>query len=379
VPRPTHNYRSADATVEQLLFDPQNPRLPASVDASDIGAVLTFMLDDAGLVDLASSIAAQGFFPGEPLLCCPHPELPQDEMPPAPTEADQLVVVEGNRRLAAVRLLRNPELAPKRKRAIAQLAEDGAPDRLPVIVFPRRAAILDYLGYRHITGIKEWDPLAKARYLHQVRDRKRADGEPATNRDLARLIGSNAPYVGRLLTAFAAWGRLQALGFFAEKGLDPEELAFSVFSTALNYENIPPWLGIDPTDDATVSSGNRDNLARLANWFFVSDERVPGNKPLLRESRNIRFINLIVGHDDAMQTLEADAVTPSQAARLTQDAAAVVTDALHESHTFLRAAHRRLPEVERPTEEHARAVLEIRDEAAAMHGDIVSRDATPAG
>ena len=39
------------------------------------------MLDDASLTDLAGSIATQSFFPGEPLLVCPEPELSEEVEP----------------------------------------------------------------------------------------------------------------------------------------------------------------------------------------------------------------------------------------------------------------------------------------------------------
>lgn len=369
---PEFVYTSADVPVDRLDFDPANPRLPASVDASDIGEVLKFMLDDAGLIDLASSIAAQGFFPGEPLLCCPDPELAAGTKPSPPDENTRYTVVEGNRRLAAVMLLRNPDVAPSRKKAIRELAEAGAPDHLPAILFPRRDDILDYLGYRHITGIKEWEPLAKARYLKQVRDRKTAAGDPAEPRDLARLIGSSAPYVGRLLTALAAWERLDESGFFAQHSLLSEDLPFAVFSTALNYERIPQWLEVDPTDDESVANSSVANFETLARWFFVPDNRVPKNRPLLRESRNIRFINEIVGDDDAMASLE-EANSPQLAASLTAEASKVFSEALTESARYMGVAVRRFEDVQHPDEADAERLKAIGDQATSLHAQVAQR------
>jgi hypothetical protein len=366
-------YTSADVSVDQLEFDPENPRLPRDIDASSVDAMLRFMLDDAGLVDLTSSIAAQGFFPGEPLLCCPDPKLERGATPPTPTTDSRYVVVEGNRRLAAVTLLRNPEAAPSRKQAIRDLAAtNGAPDHLPTIIFPRRDDILDYLGYRHITGIKEWEPLAKARYLQQVRDRKLAAGDPSEPRDLARLIGSNGPYVARLLTALGAWDRLGTLGFFAEHDLTAEDLPFAVFSTALNYERIPPWLHVDPMDDRSVDDVDEDNLSRLARWFFVADERVPKNRPLLRESRNIRYINEIVGDEEAMASLE-EANTPQLAASLTAGAAQVFSEAVNESGKYMTVAVRRFDGVERPGEHDEERLTTIRDQAEKLRVGVAER------
>jgi hypothetical protein len=367
-------YTSGDVKVSALQFDPENPRIPAQVDSNDVNAVLKFMIDDASLIDLASSIAAQGYFPGEPLLVCPSPEMDGEEAPPSPADDSTYIVVEGNRRLAAVILLGNPHLAPARKAAIARLAEDGAPGRLPVIIFPRRSDILDYLGYRHITGIKEWDPLAKARYLSQVRDRKEELGEESGRSELARVIGSNAPYVGRLLTALRSFERLEDLGFFADNELEPENLPFAVFSTALNYERIPPWIGIDPVDDASVANADPDNLVKLATWFFVPSEKVDAEnpKPLLRESRNIRWINLIVGNDEATSALE-DGVTPVSAAALTQDPGMGFSSAIGESARTLRVARRRLPHVPAPTADDRESVESIRSDIDAIDAEMADK------
>jgi hypothetical protein len=106
-----HKYRLAEVSVTRLRFDAQNPRLVHRVGEGEVDSVLRYMLEDAALVDLASSIATQGFFPGEPLLCCPDPELEPGTEPPPPSEDDDspYTVIEGNRRLAAVLLLNNPD------------------------------------------------------------------------------------------------------------------------------------------------------------------------------------------------------------------------------------------------------------------------------
>jgi hypothetical protein len=147
-------------------------------------------LTDATLLDLMGSIAENGFFPGEPLLL-------------APRQKNTFTVVEGNRRLAAVRLLQHPEIASVRKGSVQDLANTATyrPSRLYGVNFPDRDSILDYLGFRHITGVKEWDPLAKARYLRQLWSRT-PGAQDERLRILARKIGSQPWYVKRLLVSW---------------------------------------------------------------------------------------------------------------------------------------------------------------------------------
>ena len=98
--------------VDNLHFDPANPRLPSSVvDGKDDQAVITWMLKDASIIELMGSIGMKGFFPAEPLLVTRDPK-----------RTKHFIVVEGNRRLAAVKLLRDPEGASKRFVTVAHVA-----------------------------------------------------------------------------------------------------------------------------------------------------------------------------------------------------------------------------------------------------------------
>src|SRR5262249_17480373 len=145
----------------------------------------------------------QGYFQAEPLLVVPRNPAKTD------TGRDDFIVVEGNRRLAAVRLLLDPESAPARQRSVQQVVDEAGdvPESLPVIVFSERAATLDYLGFRHVTGVKAWAPLAKARYLSELYQarRKRRMSRQAALKDIALTIGSRSDYVAKLLTTLAVY------------------------------------------------------------------------------------------------------------------------------------------------------------------------------
>jgi hypothetical protein len=39
---------------------------------------------------------------------------------------------------------------------------------LPCIIFDRKEQIMQYLGYRHVTGIKSWSVASKAKYLYSL-------------------------------------------------------------------------------------------------------------------------------------------------------------------------------------------------------------------
>ncbi len=228
------------------------------------------MLDDATIIELMGSIGSQGYFAGEPLLISPDPSV-------LPATA---AVIEGNRRLAALKLLLDPDLAPVRERAVRQASEEAEfkPETVACISFEARSEVLDYLGYRHVTGVKEWDPLAKARYLDQLAQRDGLQRDTAALAALARRVGAGrrTDYVRRLLDTLDVYDFAYARDFF---GLDvaEEDLEFSVLSTALSYSAIATFVGVPSGLDA-------DALRDLLSWLFVEHD----GRKVVAESRRLR-------------------------------------------------------------------------------------------
>lgn len=99
--------------VSDLDFDLKNPRLSGyDIDASATDADIIGLLWDAMDVrELVLSIQASGFFPHEPIIVA--------------REDGKNVVIEGNRRLAAVRLLLQPELSSELKINVPTIIEDA--------------------------------------------------------------------------------------------------------------------------------------------------------------------------------------------------------------------------------------------------------------
>lgn len=333
--------------VELLAFDPQNPRLPNSVDGTKAQDVLHWMLTDEGLTELIGSIAEQGYFPGEPVLVAPA-----DESNPGPP----YLVVEGNRRLAATLLLANPAAAPTRTQTVERLATDARyhPSELPAIIFDSRDEILDYLGYRHVTGVKEWDPLAKARYVEQLAERARERGEELTDQQLARRIGSRADYVQRLRKGLAVYDHITDRSFYGLKGVNEDSISFSVLTTALSYENIAEFVGLDDADSAPESLAD-DNLKDLTDWMF---RRTPGGSTVLGESRHLGALAAVVKSPQARSALKTG-VALADARLLTDEPLKAFRKAVEQATDKLTLARSMTHQVSAPTEADAKALADL--------------------
>lgn len=102
----TETVRMVD--LEELRFDRRNPRLPEfdlGADATDEDTI-RLLWERMDVQEIAMSIAASGFFSHEPLIFA--------------REAGENVVIEGNRRLAATKLLVSPSLVERTELARPQ-------------------------------------------------------------------------------------------------------------------------------------------------------------------------------------------------------------------------------------------------------------------
>lgn len=285
----TTNHRIGYVPVDNLRFDPDNPRLPSTLDRGDEKAVLEWMLEDATILELMGSIGEQDYFAGEPMIVT------------GTDKESAYTVIEGNRRLTAVKLLRNPDLAPVRKASVRQVSKDARfkPEEVPVLVYGDRADVLEYLGYRHITGIKEWDPLAKARYLEQLRDTVLHLNEEEQFRVLAKTIGSRSDYVARLLTTLNVYQKIEESDYYDIKSTSDDPVDFSVLSTALSYSNIAGFVGLDSGRDTNLEGLGEEKLGELTSWLF--EESVEGTTRV-RESRDLKELSAVVSNEGALES-----------------------------------------------------------------------------
>ena len=321
--------------LRSLSFDPQNPRLPVRYRHKSDEEVIEWMLQDASLMDLVISIGQNGYFPGEPMLC-------------APSEKEGIyVVIEGNRRLAACKILSQPTIATVKqnsiKEAIKDIEQDRVPLEIPVFIFEKREDIMDYLGYRHVTGVKSWGALAKARYLFDMYKNLPKQGENEKYRFLARKIGSKSDYVQRLLIGYQLYLILENEHYFDIKNLDEESIEFSnLVDASLRYTHLKQFLNIDTQQDNALENLNKRHFIELTRWLF---EKNSENYTRVGESRNILLLNKVVGNERALKAFRNGA-TLNEAHNLTAATEELLQNSIKDSLRFLQKAHEYMPLVE---------------------------------
>ena len=281
--------------IDNLEFDKNNPRLPKKLYGASEEDVIHWMLLDASLLDLIGSIASNGFFPGEPLLVI--------------EKNNKYTVIEGNRRLASCKILNNPSLASVKTKSVTNVLEttdsSNIPTQVPAFVFEAREDILAYLGYRHVTGVKSWGALPKAKYLFELFQLIKDDISLKYKcKLLAKQIGSRGDYVLRLLTSYELYLEMEKNEFFGIKNLSEENIEFSnLVDSATRFGNISKFLNINFDNEIPLENLDMDRYSELAEWLFKRDEE---NKTKLGENRNIRILNQVVANDKALNAFRAD-------------------------------------------------------------------------
>lgn len=282
------NREKKNIKLENLKFDAKNPRLPVRLQGvTDESKVIDYMVKYGNIVELMLSIAETGYSDAEPLLVVGD-------------SSGNYTVVEGNRRLAALKLLNNPELTKVRIQSIKDviLNANYTPNEIPCILYSKREDVLDYLGYRHITGVKDWGALEKARYLDQLYQIHIVN-TPADKiyAKLAKMIGSRADYVLKLHTALKLYNKANENAYYGAD-IKEEDISFSWLTTALSYNGITNFIGLS-SSSSSLENLNEENFKKIFTWMFY-----PG-KTVIKESRQISELAKITESSAAMERLES--------------------------------------------------------------------------
>ena len=288
------------ATLDDLYLDAKNPRLGRHHTNVDISQdkILDLMRDWV-LDELAVSyLESGGFWTHEALLIVK--EKLDGEL--------RLVVVEGNRRLAALKYLyaaSQEEDVPQKWKSLVKDVKKFPKnlfDRVPYLLVDSRQEIEAFLGFRHVTGIKQWNAEEKAQYIARL-----IDESGMTYQQVMRKIGSNTPTVRRNYIS-------HQLLLQMEDSLDdfsPEDAKgrFSVMFLSLRTEGVQKYLHIDiyadpPGAQRPVPEEHLDALANFARWLFGSKRH--NHDPLFTDSRRVGDFGLILENHQVVEYLEQE-------------------------------------------------------------------------
>lgn len=279
--------------LDDLSLDPRNPRLGREYTRRELPQEkILSLMEDWALDELAVSFLESGFWPQEALIVVEETLYGQE----------CLVVVEGNRRLAALKYLKRAfdgESVPKRWTHLVSGVEppDGLFAKIPFIKMESRDEVDGFLGFRHVTGIKQWRPAEKAEFIARL-----IEDKGLTYRGATRRIGSKLPVVRRNYISYRILLQMEDLE--KEISLEHVEEKFSVLYLSLRETGVQRFLQVDiaaPPDQAArpVPDEKLEALAEFALWLFGTDEQ----PPLFTDSRNVTRFGKILQSERAVEYL----------------------------------------------------------------------------
>jgi hypothetical protein len=143
--------------ITNLHLDTKNSRLGRETLSRAPREIIQYLFDNDKAAEVAESIAYRGFFANEPLL--------------AVNEGGKFVVIEGNRRLAALKALREPGLLEgswgrKMERIVRLFPAVQTITKVPVTIAPNRRATDRQIVGRHIgTPVLAWKAENRASFI----------------------------------------------------------------------------------------------------------------------------------------------------------------------------------------------------------------------
>lgn len=285
--------------VAALRLDLENPRLQTGTDIEvrDEAELIEVLADIAALDELVLSICTNTYLNLEPLIVHGPASGP-------------FTVLEGNRRLASIRLILNPALArevgvqvpkPVSAKVIKSIEQ--------VLVYrvkePEDAR--EFIGFKHINGPQRWDAYAKARYVADWY--KKENGKIGID-EIAAKMGDANNTLRAYIVAILALDQAREAGQWSLEDRPPTKgrFAFSHWYTALTRAEYQQVLGLTGSwsNNPPIKPIKRqyvEALGEVLGYIYgsVSEER----PPLVRsQNPDLKDLGLAIADPNARKILK---------------------------------------------------------------------------
>ena len=217
--------------IDHVFLDPNNPRfgLDRHIDddritEEDIQKKMVERVEEVGIDDLTLTMSRYGFSPTDPIVVRKF-------------GSSEYVVIEGNRRLTAMK-----SLLASHKSGDLILDKDilASIESFDVLVYKGRDPDIAWIiqGLRHMSGIVNWPPLQQATFLSKIEQRlkaraKKKKGHPPGIPSVARTASVKPGEAKKLIWSYHAYKQARADEDYGDK-LDQRR--FSMFSGVIFAE-----------------------------------------------------------------------------------------------------------------------------------------------
>lgn len=285
--------------VDQLHFDLTNPRFTPDKKPNDQSdaSVIEYLDRTADLGELIQSIAASGYVDIEPIIVV--------------VRDGNLVVLEGNRRLAALKSLLDPDLAKEANVSVPLVSEDVRRTLLKVTAYEveHENDARNLIGFKHINGPQGWDAYAKALFAAKwLNDEVQKGDEGLSLTDIAARMGDKHDTLYRIVSAVYVLQQAEEAELFRVEDRTKKNFHFSHLYTALTYQEYRDFLGLPRADRSSnptkypVSTEFYAQLKMVLRWLYGSrSERI---EPAIRtQAPDVSHLKKILGNAVARRVM----------------------------------------------------------------------------
>ena len=257
--------------VSALRFDRENPRMPNVLFEDDDEAV-RHLVDEFDVAELVQSILSSGWIDYEPLI----------------VQHGTDIVFEGNRRLAALRLIGDKSLRDRVNYSLPAIeSAKSPPERVRARYVHDRKDARRFIAFKHINGPFKWDSFAKAKYAAEWL----AEGEDIDV--VSRMLGDNHNTIRRLVMGYNVLEQAQRAGFDLEDRTK-KRFAFSHLYTAVSRPAVRNFLNVQEDNDEVplkpVPPEGEERLVQLMSWLYGQEKK---KEPALIVSQNPNLNQLV--------------------------------------------------------------------------------------
>lgn len=285
--------------IENILLDPNNPRfigkrfvgrlktknaIPENKytqESVQVAALEKMMHEDFDITSVRNSIINNGF-------------LPLDKIVVRPIDDENFVVVEGNRRIAAIKTL-----LTQVEDGEIELKEDELTSiqNINVLVLDNddeNAQFDQWLlqGIRHLSGIKDWGPYQKATLINQMFEKEK------TPQEIAESLGMTVVMVNRFNRTYNAIKQMEDNDEF---GQHAGPALFTHFEEAIRIPKVKEYLGWSEGEQKFL---NEEIVKEFYSWI-VPQEELNGEKKFPR-GKDVGYLARIIDAPSALEKLRQE-------------------------------------------------------------------------
>ncbi|WP_298136170.1 hypothetical protein [Flavobacterium sp.] len=317
-----------DVNIKLIQLDQKNPRLVPYLENPNESSqldLITVLYENFDTEVVAMSLVENGYFDEEPIIVVPD-KIPSNFTFSAYPKPDDLakalqnlinedqinfVVVEGNRRTSAIKLITDLEL--RKKLSIDKVYPKTENEKIivdisniPCIIYEKREHVSSYLGVRHIAGLLKWEAFAQAAYTADVIEQELKKGLPIADaiKQVQKVVGDRSDKLRKQYITYKLF--LEARDNL-KFDVRPIINSFSLLTVAYNSASIREYLGVEPyskvnLDNELITSEKQDEFKNILTWIYGNTET--NEQPVLTDSRLItNTLSHVVKKEEAIEYL----------------------------------------------------------------------------